>query len=151
MTRLRVALGVVGLLMLGYGAVRILQFPHVSRPLPLLGWLAAALVLHDGVLVPLVTALGWVLARVVPGRARAYVQGALVVAGVVGLLVLVLHSQRGRGAPGNALLTADYLRGGSILIALIVFVTAAAYAGRVLRDRRTTTRAATPTTNSPDA
>ncbi len=151
MTRLRIALGVLGVAMLGYGVVRLLQFPQMSKPVSLLEWLVAALILHDAILVPLVTGLGWVLARAVPGRARAYLQGGLVVAGFVALLALVLNHRHGHSAPGNALLTEDYLRGGLLLTVLIAATAAAAYAVRVLRDRRTVSRTSSPSANSTDA
>ena len=134
----RLALGAVGLVMLAYGSVRILQFPKVSRPVHLGEWLVAAIVLHDGVLAPIVAGIGWVLARVVPGRARGYLQGGLIVAAVISLFAVVLNHRQGHGAPGNVLLTQDYLRNWAILLAIVAAGTAGLYALRVIRERRTT-------------
>ena len=39
-------------------------------------WMVAALVIHDGVLSPLVVSVGWLLRRLVPDRARRYLQFA---------------------------------------------------------------------------
>ena len=65
-----------GVVLLGYGIWRIFQFSAATQPRQLGLWLGAALVLHDGILSWLVVGVGWLLARFVPGRARAYLQGA---------------------------------------------------------------------------
>jgi hypothetical protein len=132
-----VTLGAVGLVMLVYGALRILQFPKVSKPVYLAEWLVAAVVVHDGVLAPIVAGIGWVLARAVPGRVRGYLQGGLIVAAVVSVFAVVLNHRRGHSAPGNALLTQDFVRNWVILLSIVAAATAGLYALRVVRDRRT--------------
>jgi multisubunit Na+/H+ antiporter MnhB subunit len=134
----RLTLGAIGLIMLAYGTLRILQFPKVSKPVHLAEWLVAAIVVHDGVLAPIVAGIGWVLARAVPGRARSYLQGGLIVAAVLSLFVVVLNHRHGHSAPGNALLTQDYVRNWAILVPIVAAVTAGLYAVRVIRERRTT-------------
>lgn len=138
MTRIRILLGVVGLAFIGYGVVRILQFPQISKPIALSEWLVAALIIHDGILVPVVTAVGFVVAKLVPSRARAYVQGGFIVASVVVLLALVLNHRHGHSAPGNALLTIDYVRSGVVLVVGVAVVCAALYVIEVLRHRGST-------------
>jgi hypothetical protein len=148
---LRIGLGVLGVGVLLYGALRILQNAAVTKPATLLVWLAGAVVAHDLVLVPLTTLLGLVLARTVPGRARAYLQGFLVVAAIVLGLTLVLHHREGQSQPGNALLTLDYLRTGGLVIAAVAVAAAALYAVRVLRDRTSSRRTASTATNNRNA
>ena len=72
---LRIVLGVVGGLLLAYGAGRLLHGLPLATLLVLGGWLLAALLLHHGVLQPLVLAVGAAL-RAIPDRARGFVQAA---------------------------------------------------------------------------
>lgn len=66
--------------------VRGILLNHVdTRPSELARFVAGGAVIHDLVVAPLVIAVGAAVVRVVRGRARAVVQGALVVTAVVGL------------------------------------------------------------------
>lgn len=128
--------GGLGVLLLGYGILRIAQFSDATQPRQLGGWLVAALVLHDGILAWLVVGIGWLLGRFVPGRARAYLQGGLITAGLVSLVAAPMIYRRGRSQPGQALLERDYLANLLIIFACIAAVTGAAYLLRVRRDRQ---------------
>lgn len=132
----RLVLGTVGVGGILYGAVRILQTPASSKPLDLLEWLVAALVLHDGILAPVVTVFGLLMARVVPGRARAYIQGGLVAGALVTTFTLVEVYRQGRAKPGMALLQQDYALHLVVVLAVIAVLTVVLYLTRVLRDRR---------------
>src|SRR5439155_6760043 len=77
-----------GALMVGYGVWRILGDAQTTKPLKLGEWLLAAIVLHDGVLAWLVLGVSWLVARVVPPRARTYVQGGLVCAALLTVIAL---------------------------------------------------------------
>jgi hypothetical protein len=129
-------LGGLGVLMLGYGIWRIVQFSDATRPRHLGGWLLGALVLHDGVFAWLVVGGGWLLGRFVPGRARAYLQGGLITAGLVAVVAAPLIYRQGKSQPGQALLERDYLANLLVIVACIAAVTGAAYLARVRRDRR---------------
>lgn len=127
-------LGGLGVVLLTYGSWRIVQYSAATRPAQLGIWLAAALVLHDGILSWLVVGIGWLLARFVPGRARSYLQGGLITAGLVSLVAAPLIYRRGRSQPGQALLERDYLANLLIIAACIAAVTAIAYLVRVRRE-----------------
>jgi hypothetical protein len=130
-------LGGLGVLLLAYGTWRIVEFSAATQPRQLGLWLVAALVLHDGILSWLVVGIGWLLARFVPGRARAYLQGGLITAGLVSLVAVPLIYRRGKSQPGQALLERDYLANLAIIGACIAAVTTTAYLVRVRRETRT--------------
>jgi hypothetical protein len=119
----RIALGLVGMLAIGFGLRGILRggvatdWPHT------LVWLVAGPLLHDLVLFPAVAAAGWVLARVVPDQVRPVVRGGLVVAALVTAMAIPVLT--GKGDPGNASLTPlDYRRNYLLVLAAIAVVTA---------------------------
>jgi hypothetical protein len=132
----RLVLGAVGLLGIGYGAMRLLGNPAASQPPKLAKWLVAAVLLHDFVLTPVVLGIGFVLARAVPPRARRYLQGALVASGLVTAVAVLQIKRRGTSLPGKELLQRNYAANLTVLIGLIAAVVAAAYGVRVVRDRR---------------
>lgn len=90
---MRWVLGGLGVFLIGIGAWHLAAQPD---PYDALVWLAGALVLHDGVLAPLVLAVGLLVAAV-PGR--RVVRGALIVCGVLVLVTLPLLLRP--GAPPN--------------------------------------------------
>jgi hypothetical protein len=136
MRTVRWLIGSLGALLLGYGVWRIFEFSDATRPSQLGRWLVAALVLHDGILAWLVAGIGWLLGRFVPGRARAYLQGGLITAGLVAVVAAPLIYRRGSSQPGQALLERDYLANLLVILACIAAVTAGAYLLRVRRDSR---------------
>jgi hypothetical protein len=138
MRLIRVFIGLLGLVMLGYGAWRIFDFSAATQPKELAKWMIGALILHDGIFSWLVVGLGWVLRRFVPGRARAYVQGGLITAGLVTIVAVPLIYRRGKSLPGQALLERNYLLNLLIIFAAIAAVTTGAYLTRVRRDSRLT-------------
>jgi hypothetical protein len=99
-------------------------------------WLAGAIVLHDGLVAPLVLAAGLLLSSV---PARGTVRGALVVAGC--LTAIALPPMLRPGTPANAsALPLDYVRNWLILMGAVVVLTGILRGGvllarRVLRRR----------------
>jgi hypothetical protein len=137
----RLVLGATGVALLGYGIWRIVENASATQPLHLAEWLLGAVVLHDGVLSMAVLAVGWLLTRTLPGRARAHVQGGLITGGTVTVVAGFLIYRRGKSAPGQALLDQNYGLHLAVILMSIALVTAIAYAVRVVRDGRTTTAA----------
>ena len=133
----RVVLGGIGVVMVGYGVWRIFANAAATQPLHLAEWLLGALLVHDGVLSSVIVAVGWLLARTIPGRARAYVQGGLIAGGIVTAVAGVESYRRGKAAPGQALLEQNYGAHLALLLLLIALGTAACYTIRVIRDART--------------
>ncbi|MEP6853754.1 MAG: hypothetical protein ABJA87_14040, partial [bacterium] len=125
---LRLALAMLGLLVIAYGGLRLVQDAKDTKPLQLAVSIIGIAVLHDAVIAPLTVAVGWLVTRLVRPRARAYVQGGLAVAGIITLMSLPLIHRQGRSGPGSALLTQNYTRNLVVLLVLIALVTAGAYA-----------------------
>lgn len=143
---LLVAAGAVGL---GVGAVKLTAL-HPSQLRSLAVWLVAGVVLHDGVLVPLVTVAlaggGLVLRRLAgPGirghRWRAprgtgpLVTSCLVVGGVLTLVVLPELHARSLGAANPTVVPGDYGRRLVLTWAVLAVVAVAGTVALNLRDR----------------
>ncbi|SHH61068.1 hypothetical protein SAMN05443575_4181 [Jatrophihabitans endophyticus] len=134
--RTRVAIAVPGVLLGLYGIFRLLTEIPGDDLLVLAVWLLAAVVLHDGVLSPLLVGIGWAIAKVVPPRGRRYLQGALIAGGLITVVALpLIHRERSQPA-SKAILQQDYALNLAVLLALVTLAAAAAYAVRVVRDRQ---------------
>ncbi|WP_282695304.1 hypothetical protein [Streptomyces sp. CC208A] len=125
----RLVLGGLGLALIGLGAWLVATEPE---PLGVLLWLAGALVLHDGILAPLVFAVGLLL---VGRRLRGVLRGALLVAGSVILVTLPLLVRPGE-PPHPSALPLPYGRNLAIVLAAVAVVTAALVSVRWWRDRQ---------------
>jgi len=132
---IRVLLGTVGVALLGYGGYQLLNNSDATHPMEVATWLVIALAVHDGVVAWVVVAVGWLIARVVPERARAYLQGGLICGALITLIALPLIYRRGKAEPALALLTQNYPAHLAVLLGMVAAVTAGAYAVRVARDR----------------
>ncbi|MCP3820035.1 hypothetical protein NLX86_18640 [Streptomyces sp. A3M-1-3] len=125
---MRVFMGATGVLLMGVGAALLAgggQLADVAV------WLAGAVVLHDGVIAPLVLAAGLLLAGV---PARGAVRAALVVAGC--LTVVALPVLLRPGAPTNpSALPLDYVQNWLLVLGAVAVVTAALPLARRLRSR----------------
>jgi hypothetical protein len=136
---LRVALGAAGVLALGYGALRLIQ--QEPQHLALVKALIGSLLLHDVLIAPAVIGIGWLLARFVPPRARAYAQAGLVTGGLILSVGAVLIWRQGKyGAKSLALLQQNYLRNVLLLLGIVLIASSLAYAASRLRTSRTKLR-----------
>jgi hypothetical protein len=116
-----------GCVVMAYGGWGLLASHAVPHTANLLVWLAASVLGHDAVIAPVVFALCWAGARLLPPWAKPWAAGALLAGGcafLVGLAALL-----GKGRDSNpTVLPLDY--GRNILVVLLaVAVTAAAAAG----------------------
>ena len=131
----RIAFATAGILLGLFGAFRLLTQVEPLNLLVLAGWVIGAVIIHDGILSPAVVGVGWVLARTVPARARRYLQGALIVIGLVTVVAIRLILLRGREPASKAILLRDYGGNLTLLIALAAAASLGLYAMRVARDR----------------
>jgi hypothetical protein len=131
MTRLRVALGAVGVLAGLYGAWLVLSRGHDL--LNLVIWLAAGVVLHDGVLSIGLLVVAAVATKVVPQAARAPVAVALVVLGSLTLAAIPVLGRFGERSDNPTLLDRHYTVGWLVVTGLTVAAVAVA---SVVRSRR---------------
>jgi hypothetical protein len=132
----RIGLAAAGIAIAVYGIGRLFtEIPSHSLML-LAGWLIAALVIHDGLLSPAVVTIGWTLGRLVPPRARRYLQAALIVSALVMLVALPMMYRANRQPPSKAILRQDFGANLALLLAVIAVGTLIAYAVQVARDAR---------------
>ncbi|WP_405603701.1 hypothetical protein OG741_32605 [Streptomyces sp. NBC_01410] len=125
---MRIVTGALGLALMTVGAVLLVtggQLKDVAL------WLAGAIVLHDGIVAPLVLGVGLLLAAV---PARGTVRGALVVAGC--LTVVALPVLLRPGTPKNpTVLPLDYVRNWLLALAAVAVLTGMLLAARWIRRR----------------
>ncbi|MEU6623883.1 hypothetical protein ABZ926_24330 [Streptomyces litmocidini] len=126
---LRYGLGVSGVALVGLGAWLLVDQPD---PLGVFVWLAGALVLHDGILAPLVLTVGLLLAG---RRRRGLLRGALLVAGSVVLVTLPLLVRPG-APPNPSALPLPYGRNLAIVLVAVTVVTGLLIAVQRWRERR---------------
>ncbi|MER7606614.1 hypothetical protein [Nocardioides sp. NPDC127503] len=127
-----ILLGTVGM---AYGAWLLVSRQDLGQIVEVVIWLAAAVVIHDGILAPAVLGLGWFGGRLLP---RAVARGAVVVLVLLGPTVLVAIPVLGRfGAkPDNpTLLDRDYTQG-LLVFAILCVCAGVAVALGELRSRQ---------------
>ncbi|MEU4271798.1 hypothetical protein [Streptomyces sp. NPDC026092] len=129
MRGVRYALGALGVAMMGLGAVLVVRTGTVGE---VLLWLAGAIVLHDGLIAPLVLGVGLLLAAL---PARGTVRGGLIVAGALTLVALPLLLRPG-SAPNPTALPLDYVRNWLVLMGVVAVGTGALLGVRWLARRR---------------
>ncbi|WP_406398336.1 hypothetical protein OH805_05215 [Streptomyces sp. NBC_00879] len=125
---MRIVTGALGLALMTVGAVLLLtggQLKDVAL------WLAGAIVLHDGIVAPLVLGVGLLLAAV---PARGTVRGALIVAGCLTAVALPVLLRP--GTPKNpTVLPLDYVRNWLLALAAVAVLTGVLLAARWIRRR----------------
>lgn len=132
----RLGLAASGIAAAVYGIGRLVtEIPLHSLTL-LVGWLIAAVVIHDGLVSPAVIAVGWTLRRLVQPRARRYVQAALIVSALVTIVALPMIYRANRQPPSKAILRQDFGENLALLLAIIAVATLIMYAVQVARDAR---------------
>jgi hypothetical protein len=123
-SRARVALAALGVLVAAYGGWLLLSRQDTAGNLDALLWLAGGVLVHDALLAPAVVALCWVGARLLPAVARPAAAAGVVVLGSLSLLAVPFLGGFGRdNAPDNAtLLDRDYTAGYLVLVAVVLVV-----------------------------
>ena len=129
----RLVLGILGVLVVLYGIVNL----GVHIPIQTLAWVAvwlvAAVIIHHGVVSPVVIAVSSLLRRLVPDRGRRYLQTALIAAVPVTVIAIPLIYRQGTQPPSKALLLQDFTANLGLLLGIIGAVCLVGYAIRVAR------------------
>jgi hypothetical protein len=123
----------VGAAAAGWGVVSLVTAGGV--PLGELRFGLAVLLGHDALLAPVAIGVGALVARWVPGRARAYVQAGLLVSAVVTLVALPFVIGAGRQPDEPSSLPLDYGRGLLVALAAVWVGVGAMAAVRTLLSR----------------
>jgi len=139
---IRLVLGAAGVAVLGYGLVGLPTELGPAQLLGLLTWMAVAVLLHDGVLVPLSTAAGFGLTRAgsrLQPASAAVLRGALLTGSLVTLLTALLLKAQSV-ARKSTVLEADYAVNLACLWAVLAVVSAVAILLLQRRGRRAGSR-----------
>lgn len=131
---IRVVLGAVGIAVIGYGAVLLLDNPGPIL-LRIALWAAAGVLLHDFVFAPLVAALGYAGRRILPPWVRTPVAIAALVSVVLVLLAVPVFDRPGARPTNPTVVDRDYPTGLWIALA-VVWACALLYLGFRRVDRR---------------
>lgn len=121
----------VGWGVIAFGVRGVFQHSIDTRPADLARFVVGGALLHDLLVAPLVILAGVAVARAVPRRARAAVQAALAVSGIVALFSYPLVRGYGLAANNPTSLPHDY--GRNLLIVLGVVWAAAGIAVAIHR------------------
>jgi hypothetical protein len=133
-TAVRRVLVASGTILVGYAVLSAIADPDIRLPGVLI-FLAAVLVLHDGILLPLSIGVGALLARLpVPGRAP--VRAAALISISLTIVALPLVLGYGRSADNPSILPLPYGRGLLLMLTVIWLPTAVIIAIRMRRARR---------------
>ena len=150
MTRTRIAIAVPGILLGLFGIFRLLTQIDVYNLFVLLLWLVGALVIHDGILSPLLVGVGVGIARI-PPHARRFVQGGLIAAGLVTVIAVPMIYRAHSQPKVKAILEQNFAANLGILLLVILVGSVLLYVASVLRaGARGQARSDTNSRPSPD-
>jgi len=126
----------MGVVIMGYAVVGALTDPDV-RVGGVLIFLAAVLVAHDVVLLPLIIGIGALIGRLVPAGARIAIRVAALCTAAVTVVALPLVLGYGKSTDNPSALPLAYGRGLATVVALIWTVALASILGRRVARNRT--------------
>ena len=132
----RLLLGAAGVAFALIGAWGILTHQVNSPPRAILPWWIAVVIVHDAIIAPVTALTGWLIVRHLPPGARAPVQFAGIVCGLVALFSIPLLHREGHGFEGSTLLTRDYALNLGLILATVIVSTALAAHVRARRRPR---------------
>ncbi len=127
--RWRVGLVLLGLALLGLGGVVLLHEVNPKRYVGILAWLVGALIVHDGIIAPVVLVVTLVMRRKlarVPAVVVAIIQGALVVGGIVTIIVVPEIMKKAIGTLSSSILPQNYALHLVLFSAVLIVLTVAA-------------------------
>jgi hypothetical protein len=131
----RMVLGILGVLVILYGIVNLVVHIPGQSLVWVAVWLIAAVVIHHGVLSPLVVAVTTLLRRAIPDRGRRYLQAALIMAVPVTVIGIPMIYRQGSQPQSKALLLQNFTANAGLLLGIIAGLCLVGYAIRVARDR----------------
>ena len=138
MNLVRIALIVIGLAGLFAGAVILVQKERPDQILGVIVWIGAAIIVHDGILSPLLLLVDvWMrrAGRRIPYAVLAIIQGGVVVGAIMSMLVLPEIYKKSIGSKNPTILPLDYGLNLALFWAAVAVLTAAACALYLRRTR----------------
>jgi hypothetical protein len=143
----RVILIVIGLAGLLLGSVVMVQKERPEQIIGVIVWIGAAIVVHDGILSPLLLLLDVGLRRAgrrIPFAVLAIIQGGVVVGAIMSMLVLPEIYKKSLGSKNPTILPLAYGLNLALFWAVVVVLTAAACALYLARARHRAHASAAP-------
>ena len=138
MGRWRLVLGILGVLVLLYGIVNLgIHIPRQTLAWVAV-WLIAAVIIHYGLVSPVVIGVSSLLRRVIPDRGRRYLQAALIMAVPVTAIAIPMIYRQGSQPPSKALLLQNFTANLGLLLGVIAGLCLVGYAIRIARDQSRT-------------
>jgi hypothetical protein len=137
----RIVLIVIGLAGLFLGAVIMVQKERPDQIVGVIVWIAAAIIVHDGILSPLLLLADvWMrrAGRRIPYAVLAIIQGGVVVGAIMSMLVLPEIYKKSLGTKNPTILPLDYGLNLALFWVAVAALTAAACALYLRRARRRT-------------
>jgi len=128
----RIGLMALGIALLGLGGVVLLQEVNPKKYVGILAWFVGALIVHDGIIAPLVFVATVVMRRRlkrVPVVIVLIIQGALVTAGVTAFVVLPEMMKKEIGSLSSSILPQNYALHLAAFFVVLAVLTAGAIAG----------------------
>jgi hypothetical protein len=136
----RIILIAIGLAGLFLGALILVQKERPDQIVGVIVWIGAAIIVHDGILSPLLLLLDvWMrrAGRRIPYAVLAIIQGGVVVGAIMSMLVLPEIYKKSLGTKNPTILPLDYGLNLALFWAAVAVLTAAASALYLARTRRT--------------
>lgn len=131
----RIVFAVSGILLGLFGVFRLATEVPVGNLVVLALWMIGAVVVHDGILSPMVVGVGWLVGRAVPPRARRYVQGGLIAGSLITAVAIPLILRAGQEPASKAILRQNFGGNLTLLLGVVAAGSLALYAVRVARER----------------
>lgn len=125
----RVVLIAGGIALLGVGGLTLLMDVEPKAYIGILLWFAGAIIIHDGIIAPVVFGVGVVLRRAgrrLPGAVLAILQAGIVVVSIVTALVVPEILKQDIGSANPTILPLDYMANLGVVYAIVAVLTIAA-------------------------
>ena len=127
--RWRIALVIVGIALLVLGGLVLLSDVSPKRYLGILIWFGGALIIHDGIIAPIVLGIGLIMRRAhrrIPFGVLVILQGALVLGAIMTGIVVPEILKKSIGTANATLLPLNYGTNLLVFYGVLIVVTAAA-------------------------
>ena len=136
----RIGLLVLGIGLLGVGGIVLMQEVNPKKYVGILVWFIGALIIHDGIIAPIVFLVTVVMRRRlerVPAVVVAIIQGTLVIGGIVTLIVVPEIMKKAIGTLSSSILPQNYALHLAVFYVVLVALAVLAIVGyRLMFTRR---------------
>lgn len=130
----RIVLSTAGILLALFGCFRLVTDVPIGALAILALWMIGAVIIHDGIIAPATVTIGWAMAKIIPARARRYLQTFLIGGGLVASVAIPLIVRRNSQSPSKAILQQNYAGNLTLLLGIIAGISLLAYTAHVAHD-----------------